>query len=98
MCESWLQSNRASSREPGRACASSVPLRHRGTGKTGSVTNQNNNIGCALQSGADQLTVGICNDTASINSTEFFTQTNDLRGSLFTTARTSVAPGRVGQF
>jgi hypothetical protein len=66
--------------------------------KNGSVSSPTSNLGCQLQTGSNLLTVGICNDTASINSTEFWTQTNDFRGSLFTTKRTSIAPGQVGRF
>jgi hypothetical protein len=66
--------------------------------QAGSVSQPTSNLNCTLQSGEVEMTVGICNDTASLDSTEFFTQANDLRGSRFTTQRTSVAPGRAGRF
>jgi hypothetical protein len=64
----------------------------------GPIAQPTTNINCSLQHGKYELTVGICNDTASVNSTEFWTQTNDVRGSRFTTQRTSVAPGMTGRF
>jgi len=72
-------------------CADSVA-------KHGGVGVPTNNVGCGIQPGARLLTVGICNDTASINSAEFWTQRNDLRGNISTVQRTSVAPGGVGRF
>ena len=56
------------------------------------------NLGCQLQTGSNILTVGLCNDSSSPNSTEFWTQTNDFRGSLFTTKRANVLPGQVARF
>lgn len=55
-------------------------------------------LGCVKQDNRDERVVGICNDTASANSTEFWTQINGPLGSITTTQRTSVAPGSVGRF
>jgi hypothetical protein len=67
-------------------------------GKNGSGIAPTSSVGCAIQSGAKLLTVGICNDTASINPTEFWTQRNDIRGNFSAVRRANVAPGGVGRF
>jgi hypothetical protein len=65
--------------------------------KSGSVAQPGNSLGCVLHRNDIELTVGICNDTASTNTTEFWTQTNNPLGRT-TTQRTSVPVGKVGRF
>ena len=65
--------------------------------KAGSVAQPSSNLGCALQDSDEELTVGICNDTASKNPTEFWTQvSNPLNRT--TTKRANVAPGGIARF
>jgi hypothetical protein len=70
-----------------------------GIAKDGFVASPNTNLECELQHGDDMLTVGLCNDTESRDSTEFWTQTSEIRSSVRTsTQRGSVAPGQAGRF
>jgi hypothetical protein len=69
-----------------------------GVAATPNQTTNTPDVGCAFVPGHDLLTVGICNDTASVDSAEFWTAANDARGNRFVRQRTSVAPGQVGRF
>jgi len=73
----------------------SIPFAPRG----GPIASPTTNLNCLRQNNRNELTVGICNDTASANSTEFWTQFNaPAAGLLQTIQRTSVAPGSVGRY
>jgi hypothetical protein len=65
--------------------------------KAGSVAQPSSNLGCARHDTDEELTVGICNDTASTNPTEFWTQTNNPLNRT-TTKRANVPPGGIGRF
>lgn len=66
--------------------------------RAGSLSQATSDAGCVRIQGKNELTVGLCNDTASANSTEFWTQVNPARSTPTSTQRTSVAPGRAGRF
>lgn len=64
----------------------------------GPQASPNTNIGCARLSNKTELTVGICNDSASTRSTEFWTQINRPLGVMDITQRANVAPGTARRF
>lgn len=67
-------------------------------GIIGGIKDPTDDVGCALEAGNTELTVGLCNDAANTESVEFYTQVRGIRDNLFTTQRASVEPGRVGRF
>ncbi|MEO8178812.1 MAG: hypothetical protein ABI895_08270 [Deltaproteobacteria bacterium] len=68
-----------------------------GQPSSGSVATTTSNLGCALQDNNKELTVGICNDSASVDPTEFFVQrSNPLNRT--TQTRPSVPKNQIGRF
>jgi hypothetical protein len=65
--------------------------------KSGIIATKDTFFGCSTFSVDKQLSVGLCNDSASPNSTEFYTRKADSVGSSVTT-RTSVAANSAGRF
>jgi len=64
---------------------------------SGSVATTTSNLGCARQDSNKELTVGICNDSASVNPTEFFVQTSNPLNRT-TQTRPSVPSNQIGRF